>query len=45
MRQKMKNDNIRAVNDHEYDYAVGTIFNDEFCYVLFVPLQAIWNNK
>ena len=28
MRQRMKNDNIRAVNDHEYDYAVGTIFID-----------------
>jgi phosphate:Na+ symporter len=28
MRQQMKNDNIRAINDHEYDYAVGTIFTD-----------------
>ena len=28
LRQRMKNDNIRAVNDHEYDYAVGTIFTD-----------------
>ena len=28
LRQRMKNDNIRAVNDHEYDYAVGTIFID-----------------
>ena len=28
MRQRLKNDNIRAVNDHEYDYAVGTIFID-----------------
>ena len=28
LRQRMKNDNIRAVNDHKYDYAVGTIFTD-----------------
>ena len=28
LRQRMKNDNIRAVNDHEYNYAVGTIFID-----------------
>ena len=28
LRRRMKNDNIRAVNDHEYDYAVGTIFID-----------------
>ena len=28
MRQRMKNDNIRAVNDHEYDYAIGTIYID-----------------
>ncbi len=28
MRQQMKNDNIRAINDHKYDYAVGTIFTD-----------------
>ena len=28
LRQRMKNDNIRAINDHEYDYAVGTIFVD-----------------
>ena len=28
MRQQMKSDNIRAINDHEYDYAVGTIFID-----------------
>ena len=28
MRLQLKNDNIRAVNDHEYDYAVGTIFTD-----------------
>ena len=28
LRQRMKNDNIRAVNNHEYDYAVGTIFID-----------------
>ena len=28
MRQRLKNENIRAVNDHKYDYAVGTIFID-----------------
>ena len=28
LRLRMKNDNIRAVNDHEYDYATGTIYND-----------------
>ena len=28
LRQRLKNDNIRAVNDHEYDYAVGTIYID-----------------
>jgi phosphate:Na+ symporter len=28
MRQQLKNDNIRAVDSHEYDYAVGTIFTD-----------------
>ncbi len=28
LRQRMKSDNIRAINDHEYDYAVGTIFTD-----------------
>ena len=28
MRQRLKNDNIRAVNDHEYDYAIGTIYID-----------------
>ena len=28
MRQRLKNDNIRAVNNHEYNYAVGTIFID-----------------
>ena len=28
MRQQMKSDNIRAIDDHEYDYAVGTIFTD-----------------
>jgi len=28
LRQLMKGENIRAVNDHEYDYAVGAIFTD-----------------
>ena len=28
MRQQLKADNIRAVNDKEYDYALGTLFAD-----------------
>lgn len=28
MREHLKADNIRAVNEHEYDYAIGTIFSD-----------------
>ena len=28
MRQQLKADNSRAVNDHEYDYAIGTMFTD-----------------
>ena len=28
MRDRLKTNNIRAVNDHEYDYALGTIFAD-----------------
>ena len=28
MRQQLKNDNIHAINNHDYDYAVGTIFAD-----------------
>ncbi|MBQ7423555.1 MAG: Na/Pi cotransporter family protein [Prevotella sp.] len=28
MRQRLKADNIRAVNEHEYDYAVGTLYID-----------------
>ena len=28
MRQRLKTDNIRAVNEREYDYAVGTIYID-----------------
>ena len=28
MRDRLKTGNIRAVNDHEYDYALGTIFAD-----------------
>ena len=28
MRQRLKNENIRAVNEHEYDYATGTIYID-----------------
>ncbi len=28
MRRRLNADNIRAVNDHEYDYALGTMFAD-----------------
>ena len=28
MRQQLRDGNIRAVNDHEYDYAIGTIYTD-----------------
>ena len=28
MCQRLKNENIRAVNEHEYDYAIGTIYID-----------------
>ena len=28
MRRKLKKDNIRAVDDHEYDYDLGTYYND-----------------
>ena len=28
MRQRLKSDNIRAVNEREYDYSTGTIFSD-----------------
>ena len=28
MRLRLKNENIRAINAHEYDYATGTIFTD-----------------
>ena len=28
MRQRLKEENARAVNDHEYDYAIGTLFTD-----------------
>ena len=28
MREQLKTENIRAVNDHEYDYAVGSMFSD-----------------
>lgn len=28
LRQLLKNENVRAVNDHEYDYAVGTLYVD-----------------
>ena len=28
LRQRMKNENIRAVDAHEYDYATGTVFTD-----------------
>ena len=28
MRQQLRSDSLRAVDDHEYDYATGTIFTD-----------------
>ena len=28
MRHNMKNDNIRAINEHEYDYGVGIMYTD-----------------
>ena len=28
MRQQLKNENIRNVNEHKYDYTVGTMFSD-----------------
>ena len=28
MRQRLKGENIRAVNAREYDYALGTVFAD-----------------
>jgi len=28
LRQRLKNDNIQAVNDKEYDYATGMLFID-----------------
>ena len=28
LRQSMKSENIQAVNSHEYEYAVGTIYVD-----------------
>ena len=28
MRQRLKNENIRSVNEREYDYAIGTIYMD-----------------
>ncbi|MBQ3624346.1 MAG: Na/Pi cotransporter family protein, partial [Prevotella sp.] len=28
MRQRLKGENIRAVNEREYDYAIGTIYID-----------------
>ncbi len=28
MRQRLKDENIQAVNDREYDYSIGTIFSD-----------------
>ena len=28
LRQHLKDDNIRAIDDHEYDYALGTVFAD-----------------
>ncbi|MBQ7442573.1 MAG: Na/Pi cotransporter family protein [Bacteroidaceae bacterium] len=28
LRQQLKTDNVRAINEHEYDYAVGTMYID-----------------
>ena len=28
MRQRLRAENIRAVNEHEYDYAIGIIYID-----------------
>ena len=28
MRDKLKSENINAINNHEYDYAIGTIYSD-----------------
>ena len=28
LRQRLKNENVRAVNEHEYDYAIGTLYVD-----------------
>ncbi|MCR5578890.1 MAG: Na/Pi cotransporter family protein [Prevotella sp.] len=28
MRDRLKRENIRAVNDHQYDYALGTLYTD-----------------
>jgi AcrR family transcriptional regulator len=28
LRQQLKGENVQAVNDHEYDYAVGTLYVD-----------------
>lgn len=28
LRDKLKNENIQAVNDHQYDYATGTMYTD-----------------
>ena len=28
MRTTLKSDNIKAVNDHQYDYALGILFSD-----------------
>jgi phosphate:Na+ symporter len=28
LRNRLKSDNIQAINDHEYDYAIGTMYTD-----------------
>ncbi len=28
LRQRLKAENVKAVNDHEYDYAIGTMYTD-----------------
>ena len=28
LRNRLKNDNIQAINDHQYDYSIGTMYTD-----------------
>ena len=50
LRDRLKAGNIQAVNDHEYDYALGTIFADliseAFLFRSFLLyLQPEWNRR